>query len=527
MIRRFYWSADARRLLIGVLALGVGWVLTGILALGAGWVPAGAGEAAGALGAGWVPAGATEATGAPGAPGAPTVSSVTAGDGSLAVVWTAPGDGGGSPITAYDLRHISSSASDKSDAAWTVLDGIWSSGGLAYTVTGLLGAVSYDVQVRAVNSSGSGVWSATVAGTPTVGAAVIASVAVGDGALTVVWNAPGGIAAASITAYDLRHISNSAPDKSDGHWTVVDSVWTASGPGASRPFQHLIAGLDNANTAGYDVQVRAVTTSDGAWSDTATGTPVDHGDTAATATDMTSGVPLGGVMQSATDADYFKIQLSGTMGIVVHTSGALDTVGTLLDGNESTITGNDDSHLGAGGKNFFIWSTQPAGAYYVKVTGKGGATGSYALHAQAIPDSTGIADAQPVGLGASERGIIHDYGDTDYFKLTLAQAADVIVRVSGGLRDPTLEISDSAQKKVAGDSTGFLLPSERHPVIRRSLEAGVYYVKVAPRYNASFWRDQGPYTIHIQSVAEPGSTAATAAVLGDRRHRRRQHRLGC
>ena len=132
-------------------------------------------------------------------PGAPTIDSVTAGDSTLTVVWTAPG--GVSGITAYDLRYIRTDASDKTDPNWTPIDDAWTTGDLQYTITGLTGGVGYDVQVRAV-TTGDGEWSATATRTPTLGAPTISSILAGDEALTVVWTAPGGVS--GITAYDLR-----------------------------------------------------------------------------------------------------------------------------------------------------------------------------------------------------------------------------------------------------------------------------------------------------------------------------------
>ena len=102
------------------------------------------------------------------APGAPTGVSAVPGAGSLTVSWSAPPSDGGSSITAYDLRHIRSDATNKADANWTVVQDVWTgSGALQYVVTGLTGGTQYDVQVRAVNSAGDGPWSATVTGTPT------------------------------------------------------------------------------------------------------------------------------------------------------------------------------------------------------------------------------------------------------------------------------------------------------------------------------------------------------------------------
>ncbi len=84
------------------------------------------------------------------------------------LTWSAPSSNGGSAITAYDLRYIRSDAPDKADANWTVVEDVWStgSGALTYELTGLSGGTQYDVQVRAVNGSGDGPWSATATGTP-------------------------------------------------------------------------------------------------------------------------------------------------------------------------------------------------------------------------------------------------------------------------------------------------------------------------------------------------------------------------
>ena len=97
-------------------------------------------------------------------PDAPAIESVSPGQQSLTVAWAAPDDDGGAAITAYDLRHIRSDASDKANANWTFVAQAWTSGALEYIITGLAESTHYDVQVRAVNSVGSGPWSATATG---------------------------------------------------------------------------------------------------------------------------------------------------------------------------------------------------------------------------------------------------------------------------------------------------------------------------------------------------------------------------
>ena len=95
-------------------------------------------------------------------PGAPTIGSVTAGTNTLTVSWSAPAESGGTPITAYDLQYIRTDDDETDPANWTPLANVWTTGGtLQHVVGDLLDGLSYDLQVRARNSEGSGDWSDT------------------------------------------------------------------------------------------------------------------------------------------------------------------------------------------------------------------------------------------------------------------------------------------------------------------------------------------------------------------------------
>ena len=100
------------------------------------------------------------------APAAPSITNIARGDRTLALVWAAPSDTGGAPITAYDVRFIKTSEDEMVDANWTIRDNAWRSGDLRYVVRSLENTAEYDVQVRAVNRAGDGTWSGTETGTP-------------------------------------------------------------------------------------------------------------------------------------------------------------------------------------------------------------------------------------------------------------------------------------------------------------------------------------------------------------------------
>ena len=141
-------------------------------------------------------------TEAPGVPAVPTVASTTFN--SLTIGWEAPTNTGPA-ISAYDVRHIltSASASDKmDDTKWTVAEDAWTSnngGNLEYTISGLSQGTSYDIQVRAENAEGTSGWSSSVAGTTVQNVApVIASIS----PITVAENSTAAIVTVTATDSD-------------------------------------------------------------------------------------------------------------------------------------------------------------------------------------------------------------------------------------------------------------------------------------------------------------------------------------
>ena len=279
-------------------------------------------------------------------PAAPTIDSVTSGDATLTVAWTAPA--GATGITAYDVRHIETSADETDDANWTVEDNAWTSGTLEYTITGLTNGTEYDVQVRAVNSTGDGTWSDTKTGTPALPAPTIGSVRADDRAVLVTWSAPTGITT-GVAAYDVRYIETSADETVDANWTVEEDAWKEG----SGSLAYAVTGLTNGTE--YDVQVRAVDEDDvdGAWTATTSATPADHGDTRAAATSVTAGARVWGAIDPADDEDYFSFSVSRTADYWIYSLGDLDTVGELLDSGGMSIDISDRGGVLPNPDNFF------------------------------------------------------------------------------------------------------------------------------------------------------------------------------
>ena len=265
------------------------------------------------------------------------------------------------------------------------------------------------------------------------------------------------------------------------------------------------------NGTGYDVQVRAVADTDGAWSSTSTGTPAEHGDTIGRSHgDLTLFTPLGGAIDPGTDEDYFKLVLSRATTILIRTTGDLDTVGELLDSRGGKLDSNDDGGLPQGPRNFVIWRAAGAGTYYVKVSSSDEATGEYILDVRAIRDTSSRSNAISVSTLIAQRlpwwtsSMIPIFTD-----LLLLEDSDILIRTSGAIPVTVLELVDNNGGSIVHTDYGYLPPIDRHAVVRSNLAAGTYFIKVTgPRHG-----EPGPYTLHVNAVAEPGGTMADATLL--------------
>jgi len=101
-------------------------------------------------------------TAAAGPPGAPTLEAPTVGGSSLTLNWTAPADNGGAAITGYKVRWANALSSRHyinagQSAGMDVPGGATA---VTHTIPGLTDGITYQVQIAAVNTDGSGEWSA-------------------------------------------------------------------------------------------------------------------------------------------------------------------------------------------------------------------------------------------------------------------------------------------------------------------------------------------------------------------------------
>ena len=105
----------------------------------------------------------------------------------------------------------------------------------------------------------------------------------------------------------------------------------------------------------------------------------DHGDTPSSATALAVGSSQSGQIEPGGDVDYFRVQVSASGDLTVHTTGRLDTKGQLEDSAGAVLASDDD---GGDGYNFRLAHAVSAGTYYIKVEGYDATTtGGYTIHA--------------------------------------------------------------------------------------------------------------------------------------------------
>ncbi len=179
-------------------------------------------------------------------PGIPTGVVVEPADGRVALVWSAPHNGG-AVITDYLVEYRTNVAG----SVWQVFgDGV--STITSTTVTGLTNGTAYLFRVRAVNAIGQGQPSAeSSAATPGAQAAAPTRLTgrAGDGSVALVWTAPSVIRGQQIVDYaiDFRAMTGD-----------VAGPWQRASDGISIATSATVGGLVNGQT--YEFRVAAITT---------------------------------------------------------------------------------------------------------------------------------------------------------------------------------------------------------------------------------------------------------------------------
>ena len=316
-------------------------------------------------------------------PGAPSGLQAVAGDGSVALSWTAPTTG--SAPTDYVIdEYVGSTVSGSP----TVID--TASTTLSHSVTGLTNGQAYTFEVQASNGGGTGPVSGSATATPVVtivapGAPSGLQAAPGDGSVALSWTAP--TTGSAPTDYVIDQYAGSTVS---GSPTVIDT--------GSTTLSHLVSGLTNGQA--YTFTVKASNTAGtGATSGSATATPLANIVAPGAPSGLQAAPGEGSVALSWTapstgnaPTDYVIDQYAGST--VSGSPTVIDTHSTTLSYSANGLTNGD------------------AYTFTVKASNTAG-TGPASTSATATPQAATAAPTQGYRLVASDGGMF-TFGDASY-----------------------------------------------------------------------------------------------------------------
>ena len=423
-------------------------------------------------------------------PGVPTIGTVSSGDDSLTIPWSAPPSDGGSPISSYDLRYILSDAESKADDDWTLKEGIWSAGALSHVLTGLTKDTSYDLRVRAVNVNGAGGWSdVSTEATNDHGDSRASATAIGAGASVAGRIDPGGD-----TDYFTITVSESTdlwvyttgPTDTVGELTDDIGGTLASNDDRSVPGSTLNFSLRAIIPAGtYYIEVEGYRDTMGPYTLHVRAAAIP-GNSITNATEVALGTATPGRTTDSGSHNYFTFELDEESEVWIYTTGQLDTVVALYSWNIDLqrwlyMYAHDDGYIAGNLRGTLIIDTLEAGTYYLAISGY--VVTSYnwfTLHVHLVEEAGSTPEtATPVRVHFLTSGSSASPTDHQYYRM--AVTAPIFARVyaqhtSGISLELALFDADSSE-----------LPDQLSPLptirnrafdLKGYLAPGIYYFRV-------------------------------------------------
>ena len=240
----------------------------------------------------------------------------------------------------------------------------------------------------------------------------------------------------------------------------------------------------------------------------------DHGDNRNDATRVSVPSDTNGIL-TASDTDYFRVDVDEPGTLEVYTSGSTDTLGRLEGADGSRLDENDD---GGSGLNFRIEREVSRGTYYIRVRGISGSTaGSYTLHVRFVGGGTSSAP----DLVVSSFAIRHRNSNQPVTKPVEPGAPlelFVAVQNIGGVTSPATRVNYylSTNATISGNDThvgaddvislGFETVQEHSTSVTAPASHGTYYygacVRPVPGEPDAF----NNCSVGVSLVVESGST---------------------
>ena len=152
----------------------------------------------------------------------------------------------------------------------------------------------------------------------------------------------------------------------------------------------------------------------------------DHSNIREGATEIQLDTPVSGTINTESDVDYFRIDVDTPTIVLIFTTGALNTAGSLQD-NNGVLASDDNS---GEGNNFLIrYLLASETTYYIEVSTLSGDTGDYSLHVEALVQQISLiipstlAESTNEIIGSTMIDVKHDEPFPVYISIAISDAA--------------------------------------------------------------------------------------------------------
>jgi hypothetical protein len=234
----------------------------------------------------------------------------------------------------------------------------------------------------------------------------------------------------------------------------------------------------------------------------------DHGNTLSSATSANLNASVAGAIEAPGDEDWFRIQVTTPVSVMLTTQGTTDTFGHFFDGSGQELARDDDAGESL---NFQIQYAVSSGTYYLRVrhysaTGTGPYTLVISSQTATAADDHGnsAASATPLNPNCTLNARLENAGDEDWFRLTPTESGTLNVFTTSSIDTYGYLIDTSGSVLIQNDDANSRLDFAFAYVV----QPGTYYVRV--RHYSS--QGTGAYTLTVQFSPLTQTTVATPTV---------------
>ena len=233
----------------------------------------------------------------------------------------------------------------------------------------------------------------------------------------------------------------------------------------------------------------------------------DYSADTSTTGSLTVGSSVTGNLETYGDSDWFAITLEAGATYQFDQIGPYDAFLYLRDSSGNVITYDDQSGPGAINDAQIIYTATESGTYYLDATAYADShTGSYTVAASLISgggvDDDYASDTSTTGrleVGSTVTGNLEEYGDSDWFAITLEAGATYQFDQIGPY-DAFLYLRDSSGNVITYDDQSGPGAINDAQIIYTATESGTYYL------DATAYADShtGSYTVAASLISDGG-----------------------